>query len=350
MPAAPLYYKPLIDASVMSTPLGKSTVGDVAATQLGFAYARAEDGTPQIAPLTKPAHELAASAAKDAVAATLTGISTLVAGRSGAKLGQVKLALDEAGYVANRTLTTMGNHPEWLDTADIEQASRVTSGIVEQVAKDSQHALAGYAGGTLDLGAPVTGALSKSWQGKQPVTIDEAAVVGYHVGREIEKSVTSTAPDSTSPLHWIDDATAEVLALWPGSVSRTAGALGIKGDGAKVEEIAGKWRAQSVTDSPNADANKSLHGLLVLAGVDATNPEHLPRARKLLQQADLEQVPATIAAGIVEFNRLDPARVEWVAARIHDVGARPGNVGGLAAEIDLLRRPPIPLAAPPPGD
>ena len=354
MPTAPLYYTPLVLAAVQSTSLGVTaegkpgpTIADAADKQVNFALPRGEDGTRSIAPGTTAALEFVKTPMRDGIAATMNGVMALVDSRKGSQLAQVNLAVSEDGYIANRTLTTLGNHPNMLDTASPDEASKIAANLASEISKDPDHTTANYAGGTLDIGPGVSALIVKSWE-KKPVTPIEAAQVGVHVGREIEKSVTPTAPDTTSSLQWIEDATATTLSLWPGAVANTARTLGFETDWAQVDQIAAGWRADVLQDSSaKGRAVVSLQGLLALAGVEMNNAKAADRVAALLQGVPLNQVPASLATGIAEQFKLPADKVDWLAGRIIEVGGHPGNVGGLKAELDQLQAPPVAPPAPP---
>lgn len=339
MPTAPLFYRPLLDAQFRATAVGDTTIGAASRTQPSFAYGVSSDtGKPAFAPRTEGGEALAKSDMGAAASGTLAGIASLLEGRVGSRLAQVGFSTDPSSYVASRALVALANHPELFDTASPDQAASIGANMVSQLARESGSRLAAYSGGALDISPDVTGVLAKAWK-KQPVAVDEAVAVGYHVGRELERAVTPLPADAQTRLQWIEDATAETLALWPGTVSRTAAALGVTADAAKVEELAGQWRQLALTQGGNAGANRALGALLTLAGVDLARIEDRQRADAVLQQRPLDEVPGALATAIADNLKLAPDRTGWIAGRIVETGGEPGNVGGLAAELVALAKP-----------
>lgn len=340
MPSAPLYYAPLVHAHIAATPIGKTTFGDAVNAQANFQLAKNEDGSLAITPASLGAQNLVKGPpGKDGVPQAIGGLVALMSGRPGARLSEVRLSEDALGYVANRTITFFGKHPDVLDTASPEQAVDIARKVATDIEKEAAQAGTRIADGTLDVSPEVTAVLKKNWAGKDPLSAAEALTVTSQVNREVERATSPLPPDATSTrLQWLEEASQQTLALWPGASTRTAQALGLKVDPKELEAAAAAGAKQLAGDG---GANQSLQGLLTLAGVNAANAGHAQQATALLQSTDLEQVPLVLGSRIVEVMKLPAERAEWVASRILEVGGHPGNVGGLAAELrELSRKPP----------
>lgn len=339
MPSGPLFYPPLVDAYAKSVPVGDVPAVDRAAAQVNFAVAPKEPGgEKQLAPLTKAAEALVG--AKDGAAAVLTtigGLDKLHSSRAGAAAIQLfKLAEDDAGYVANRTVTLVDSHKEDFEYSDLEQASAQGKDFARQALGELQSNVnARFSGNTLDLGPKLAATLRKSWKG-EAIAAEEAMLFGVNVARELERAVTPLPPDKAHRvLQWVEDGTVDLLSVWPGHLGATVAAAGIKTDPKAFAKLEPEVRA-AVLGGQNADSNRALAGVLGLAGVDANKADQREQAAKLLQEVPLEQVPVSLAKGIIEHRKLPADKLEWLAGRIVDLGGRPGNVGGLAAELAAM--------------
>lgn len=331
MPSAPLFYKPLLDAQARSAPVGDEIVHDVEARQVNFAFVKHPDGEQSIKPTTLGAAALGQSDAKAAVEKTFTGLNDFVKARGGV-LDGIKLAVDDAGWIANRTGTTIDKHPEVFDELDLEQAARIGRSWAQQAEEElGSHMEARVTNGTLDVGPNISRILSTLWSGKAPKTTDEdAAVVGVNVGRELERTTSPVPADSElGPLKWLEDATVETLALWPGTAAAVAGAAGMTFDAAAVDKLVAPTRDKVMSQGPT----KALAGVLALAGIDTKASAQRADAIKLLQGATLDAVPGSLGAAIAAHHKLPGEKANWVAQRILDSGGNPQNIDGLAAQL-----------------
>lgn len=355
MPSAPLFYQPLIRAQIASTKIGESTIGDAIERNANFAFLPPPEGSDQrdIKPMTKTAEQVAQSPLGEKLVATMTAIEGLQQATQGSQLlTGIKLAVDDEGWIANRVETMLDNHPDLLDSADMEGATKVALQLAEQaraeLAADPGMKLSG---GTLEIAPKGTVAFEKLWIGEQPLSTDEQAFMGVTLGRELQHAVTPAPADTTSTIQWVEDGTAEMLALWPGAATKVAQALGLADtpEGATaLEATVNEWRNQALTATPSAQGNQSLMALLGAAGIDGSADTARDAAFQVLQGTELGGVPGSIAAALVGANKLPEEATGYIAGRIVETAGVPGNVTGLIAELDHLNQPPQPPTEPPP--
>jgi hypothetical protein len=261
----------------------------------------------------------------------------------------VKLASDAPGWIANRTSTDIDKHPEVFDSIDLEQAYKVGESWTKQAEDELHRGMHARAtGGTLDLGPELTRTLQKHWSGKEPLTDDEAALAGVSVAREVERVTSPVAPgEDLGPRQWLEDATVEALALWPGAASATAKAMGMQFDEAAVEKIVAPARQDALAGGPV----KALAGVLGLAGLDPNAADQRGKAVQLLQGAALDAVPLSLGEAVAAYQKLPEDKAEWIATRILDSAGNPRNIEGLAAQLREMTAPAPPPAepAPPPA-
>lgn len=345
MPSAPLVYAPLIQAQIKSTQIGDTSIGAVADKQIRVVIDRSAEGPPRLQATTTAIEKLDAST-QAGLEQTINGVNLLVNGRAGVWLDEVNVATDPLGAVVNRTETALRTRPEHLDAVmfdDIPQAVRTVAGRQQQV---PGLASATFQDGTLQIGPGAAAVLNKAWA-KQPVAADEAAAVAIALGKAVEQSVTPVTPRTEAPLQsyaWLEDGINSSIAMWPGTVGQRAQSFGLTADPAKVDEAAAGVRAASLASDP---AHRSVYGLLQLAGVNPDDPAHVPAAMKLLQEQPLEAVPGALAKGIAGNFKLPDDRHEWIANRIGELHGAPGNVEGLAAQLEKIAaaRTPVPPTA-----
>lgn len=348
MPTAPLYYRPLVDAAIRSTPIGSTHVAAAIDRQVDFAFVAPAPGAErQIVPLTSAAAAAGNSALRPGIEASLTGLTALTDARRGAQLNGIKLSLDDEGYVANRALSVLDANPQLLDMDSPDQAAQRMAQLMQQVAGGRRDA--SIDGGVLGLPPALAGVLVKQWQGKEFVTGEEAAGISSSINRQIEVAVLTSqrggGAAAGSTMSWIDEAGVDALALWPGKTSRMSQALGLTTDPLLVEKAASQLRAGAAA-APHMDA---LMRVLKLADVDVAMPELHDEAVSLLQGSAPH---VALAERIIARKALPADKAGWLAGRLLDVGGRPGNVEGLEAEIARLVAPapgasvPVPDPAP----
>src|SRR4051812_47464306 len=113
MPAAPLFYTPIMQAQIRSIPVGESTLGAIEDAQLRFSKTDGPNG-PTLVPETLASQQAAQGEQALQVAGTVSNIMGLVDGRKGAQLTRVTFAADDDAFVVNRTRTYIDDHPELL--------------------------------------------------------------------------------------------------------------------------------------------------------------------------------------------------------------------------------------------
>jgi len=353
MPSAPLYYQPLVRAKIETTPLGDSTLYDARQNQFNFSFSKAP-GSDQymINPETPMATKLAQSDFAPVLAQYLTGVENLQKAMPGSKaLEGIQIARDDSGWIANRVETFLRNHPEALDTASPDQAGEIAKNLIQQAGKELE-ARPGMmlSGATMEVAPDIAAVLEKHWIGESPLSTEEATALGVKTMRELQHAVTPTPPDAQTPLQWIENASAELLATWPGSVSKTVEALGVKADAAAVDKLAGEWRKEITTSAPHAEGARSVSALLGVAGISPDDAAARDAAFQALQANPLEGVPLGIAQAIVGNAKLPEEASGYLAGRIAETGGTDGNIKGLLAEIEAMRQSvPAPAPAPAPG-
>ncbi len=331
MPTAPLFYQPLVMARVQTTQVGKANVIDSFNQQqklIGEAYQN---------PKFRPA-----------IDGIVTGFTKLQEQLPNSRtLETPQFAFDDEGYVANRVMTTMRLHPNLFDTASPDQAAEIGAKLVEEAKKElGEDRIMRAAGDTLEFTPRATLMLKHAWEGNE-LDSDSVAELGINAARELQRSVTPLEPDATHPtLQWIEDATANALGMWDGVAAETASALGLKADPAKVAKSVEAYRSWFATKNPQAASHiSSLGALLGSAGISGSDDKAAAAAFQVLQGGPLDGVPASIAQGIVGYNTLPPDAKDYIAGRIVETTGSSGNVKGLLAEIELMKRP-VPVDPP----
>jgi outer membrane biosynthesis protein TonB len=333
MPSAPLFYQPLVQARVLATKIGDTTVFDAQKVQSETINKAYQD------PKFRPKMD-----------AIMRGFEGLQAELPGSKtLDNIQFAFDETGYVANRIGTTLRLHQEMFDTASPDQAAEMGAKLVIEAQKElAENPGMRAVGDTLEVAPDVTFLLKQHWEGND-LSAGDAAYVGVTASRELQRAVTPLAPDATHPtLQWVEDASMWMLGMWPGAASRTAAAIGLKADGAEIEKLVDGWRQNMDQVEPKvAQPIRSLNAVLGAAGITGSDDAARAAAFQVLQSTPLEGVPAGIAQGIVATNELAPDKAGYFAGRIVETGGTAGNIAGMLAEIELMKRPPP--VEPPPG-
>jgi hypothetical protein len=332
MPTAPLFYQPLVQARVLATPIGDTTVFDAQKVQAELTQENYKKFGP----------------AMDGI---LRGFENLQGGMPGSKtLDVIQFSYDDSGYLANRVATTMRLHPEMFDAASPDQAAEMGAKLVEEANKElATNPGMRAVGDTLEVAPDVTHILRKHWEGAEPLHAEEAAYLGVTASRELQRAVTPLAPDATHPqLQWIEDATAWKLGMWQGAASSTIKALGVKADAAEVEKVVDGWRTNMQAVEPKVVGPlDSLTRLLAVAGVKGTDDASRIAAYQMLQGTPLDGVPAGMASAIVGAQQLPADKAGYIGGRIVETGGSQGNITGLLAELELMKRPP---GTPPPGN
>lgn len=332
MPSAPLFYQPLVHARVLATPIGETDVFEAQKVQSELTQKNYKEYGP----------------AMDGI---LRGFEGMQAQMPGSKtLDVIQFSYDDAGYIANRVATTLRLQPQLFDTASPDQAAEMGAKLVQDAQKELENNPGMRAvGDTLEVAPDITHIMRKHWEGKQPLHAEEAGYLGVSASRELQRSVTPLEPDATHPqLQWIEDATAWKLGMWPGMVSKTVAALGIKADAAEVEKLVDGWRSDMQPIEPKViEPIASLTALLGEAGIAGTDDAARVAAYQVLQGTPLEGVPAGIAQSIIATNKLPEDKTGYVASRIVETGGTAGNISGLLAELELMKRPP---PVQPPGE
>lgn len=333
MPTAPLFYQPLVLARVQSAKIADTTVVDSFNQQqklINEAYSN---------PKFRPA-----------IDGLVNGFTKLQEGMPGSRtLEKPQFSFDENGYIANRVMTTMRLHPNLFDSASPDQAAEIGAKLVEEAKKElGENPGMRAVGDTLEVAPDVTRLLQKHWEGGE-LSAGDAAYLGVTATRELHRAVTPLEPDATHPqLQWIEDGTAWMLGMWPGAVSKTAAALGLKADGKEVEKIVDAWRKDMQSVEPKVVGPlASLTAILNAAGISGSDEAAGAAAYQVLQGSPLEGVPVGIAQALVGHNKLPVDKAEYLASRIVETTGSPGNVAGLIAEIELMKQPPP--VEPPPG-
>ncbi len=333
MPTAPLFYQPLVMARVQTAKIADSTVID--SFQAGQKQINEAYQNPKFRP---------------AIDGIVAGFTRLQEDLPGSKtLEQPQFAFDDNQYIANRVMTTMRLHPNLFDATSPDQAAEMGVKLVEEAKKElTENPGMRAVGDTLEVAPDVTRLFQKHWEGNE-LGVGDVAYLGVTASRELQRAVTPLEPDSTHPqLQWIEDSSAWLLGMWPGAASKTAAALGLKGDGKEVEKIVESWRGDMQSVEPKVVGPlKSLTGLLGAAGIPGTDEAAGAAAFQVLQSTPLEGVPAGIAQSIVGFNKLPADKAEYLSGRIVETTGSPGNIAGLLAEIELMKQPPP--VDPPPG-
>jgi hypothetical protein len=333
MPSAPLFYQPLVQARVLATKIGDTTVFDAQRATSDAVNKAYQD------PKFRPKMD-----------AIMRGFEGLQAELPGSRtLDSIQFAFDDAGYIANRIGTTLRLQQGLFDTASPDQAAEIGAKLVIEAQKElAEQPGMRAVGDTLEVDPDVTFLLKQHWEGNDLGAV-QAAYVGYTASRELQRAVTPLAPDATHPtLQWVEDASMRMLGLWPGAASRTAAAIGIKADGVQVEQIIDGWRQNMDEFEPKMEQPiRSLTAILGAAGITGTDDAARAAAFQVLQSTPLEGVPAGIAQGIVATNELAPDKAGYFAGRIVETGGTAGNIAGMLAEIELMKRPPP--VDPPPG-
>ncbi|MCW2927250.1 MAG: hypothetical protein JWM86_1218 [Thermoleophilia bacterium] len=336
MPTGPLFYQPLVHARVMATPIGDTTVFGAQKVQTDLTNKAYEN------PKFKPAMD-----------GILRGFEGLQAGLPGSKsLDVIQFSFDDAGYVANRVSTAMRLHPELFETASPDQAAEIGAKLVQEgQAELKENPGMKAVGDTLEVAPDVTHLFRSHWEGERPLQGEEVAYLGVTAARELQRAVTPLEPDATHPkLQWIEDSTAWLMGMWPGAAAKTAAALGIKSDAAKVEEVVSGWRGNMEAVEPKVVAPlRSLSALLGAAGISGGDDAARDAAFSILQSTPLDGVPAGIAQSIVAKQELPKEQAGYVGDRIVETGGTEGNIRGLLAELELMKRP-VPVDPPGSGD
>jgi len=348
MPSGHLYLPQLVDAYARSAklnvpgPKGEPPTPiaavDYAAKQVNWTFKTDEKGAKQLADATDAAKALARDERlAPGIERTLTGLHALHDARKGAAgIGELKMATDEAGFVANRSMTLVDNHFDKFEYKNLEEAYAGGEAFAAQAEKELPRG-AVFSGKALDLAPAHTATLKKAWEGKKPLTPEEVFRFGKDVARELERAVTPLPPESSvkPEFQWYEDSTIDVLHAWTGNIAATAKAAGLEADPKALAKLEGAYRGEML----QVPENQALVKVLDLAGIDAANPEHRSRATGLLQDVTLDAVPASLAGGIIEARHLPPDKADWLTGRLLDLGGRPGNVDGLRAELEKI--PPI---------
>jgi hypothetical protein len=332
MPSTTLYYRPLLDAAIRGVPIGKAELGDHAASAATFAFVPTPSGENRAVPQTKAAEELIPNdASAKAVAATFTGIESLLQGRAGAQaLAGISISPTAEAYIANRTLKHVASHPDVLATASPDEAAQISLKLAG-AAEEELNAGRGVAlsAGTLDIAPEHAAVLKRVWSGVEPATAGEAAKLSREVSREIERRISPLPEDHQhQTLQWVEDATLDVLSTWRGHVGAVATKLALGADPGEVEKAAAGAREEVIA----AGGGRSLAKLLGMATVDVDNPEHRAAAISLLQDVPLEAVPNALGT-VIGAAAKQPDKSEWISGRIVETGGIPGNVDGLGAQL-----------------
>ena len=358
MPNAPLFYQPIVMARVAMTALGSSTVGETYDSQVNVKLDANKAGGYDVSPATAGAKEFLAGENGAKLNDMVQGMANLQHAMPGSTpLRGFQIATNESGWAANRVMTALSNHPDLLDGASPDQAERITAGLITSATKE----LAGNpgmmtSGGVVEVAPNLVPTLAKHLLDPTPLTAPEAALLTAQTSFALHQAVTPLPPDTQSKGQWIEDATDNLLAMWPGASTRTAAALGIKVDAKELEAAATAMRTEFFKSDPAGPASGSMVALLGAAGIDPAKDTAYDAAYQVLQGGPLESVPGGIAQAIVGHGKLDPAKTEYIAGRIVETGGSPGNVNGLLAELEAMRggaggpKPePGPEPAPAPG-
>jgi hypothetical protein len=228
-------------------------------------------------------------------------------------------------------------------------AARMAAGLITKLESEYAARNGGdleLVGDTLMVAPETSSFIGKQLTAPETVSAKEAASFSALVNREMQRAVTPPGPGS-APVAWLEDATAQLLSVWPGSIEATAALLGMKADAVEIAAAAGEVRAATLTGPAQQGVN-SLSRLLRSAGLDATSTGARESAFELLQRAPVEAVPGAIAQAIVGTNDLDPTKTEYLAGRIIETGGSEGAVSGLIAELSGLAKAPTPPTPPVP--
>lgn len=207
---------------------------------------------------------------------------------------------------------------------------------------------------------------------------------------ELEKKSQENPFAAMKPINWLEEGTADTLALWPGRIQQVGARMGVPTlstlpepempDEKLMSMIVGftqrkgrllpeertfldTWAKEKFNATPKSDLDRvqllgmtmtggknypvhidAMQRLLKLANIDPEKPQDYAAAESLLQGAPITRIPGRIADAIIKNNNLDPAIREQVRVKIRDTGTdimtNPMGVEERIAEIEALVKPP----------
>lgn len=429
---APQPTRPIL-ASVLATPwiaeqkVSKGTFGEVAADALQFAF----EGTGpmdqrRIVPQGRDAADLLTGSKGAAVERALRGIASTVNGSEArSSFAGISLARSQREFQVNSALSYLeGRTP--MSAAFSTEATKLSKlAVHDALAMGAQvgKIAAAQAPGWVNFGPFATrqllrlaGSSGDSAPARDALLGTFIAGLGAH-----EPHHTTTPPrmadlvkksalewpskdpaadaaaakadpfGSLKPVNWLEEATAETLANWPGRLQATGKKMGVatlpalpepgeppddvmmaimntqmNGNRFTGEDraVVDAWAKSTYGVTPRADLDRlqlvglqltgmgsypthhhAMQTLLAMGGIDPKAPASYGAARDLLQGTTITRVAGQLADRIIETNGVDPGKREQLRTMIRDVGTRimqdPDDARArMVAIMDLVGLPP----------
>lgn len=190
---------------------------------------------------------------------------------------------------------------------------RLISSLLSLYAREtSAHSLAWYdtRSGWITIGPEIATVVRQHVVAPDDVTAEESIFAAYVLQHELEHAISPSHDEDYARLQWVEEGTADVLALWPGAAAATAEAMGMPYP-ERYEQ-----RAYATRRGGYPEWTTSLRLLVRAAGIDDSDPKSLKSAISLLQGPELPDVPAEIASAIVAEQGLAPGRSAGLRRRI----------------------------------
>lgn len=250
---------------------------------------------------TAPAVQLFDGPRRDRATEVLHGMQRILEDRGGLVEG-ISFARTRGGVEAAAISGIVEEYPTTGFTSKADQA------IIRYVLRDIATSLASGTYAWYDnrfqqivFGPEISKGVLRWIEAPDTTTPAQNLFTAYVVRHELEHAVTPRG-DSHGKLDWMEEATADVIARWPGAAAETASELGMtypkRFDKLAYETDRGGYPAYV----------KTMRVLVAATGIDPTDPKQLDDVYELLQERELRDVPREIAARIAKRNQLTTAQ------------------------------------------
>lgn len=262
--------------------------------------------------------------------AFLHGLQRLMDERKGYAHG-VSLSMSHDGFMANWVVVFVENGVFNYATTDEQMRYLVAIAVETADVIGESYAWFQFDSSWIVVGPELSRPLATYFRSPKSLSTREAMTIAMVVRHELEHTVSA---GGTTPrrLVWMEEGTADVIALWPGAAATTARELGLPYPKRALDK---PW-SRFTLHSGYARWAATLRILVELGGVRPGLARDLDEVEDLLQDEPVARVPGVLAKAIADEQGLAPKDAAWIERRIRALDGSPRKARAL--ERDVRRR------------
>lgn len=316
------------DAWVRRIPIGNSTFGRLLVQQDRFEIeGNGNMVSRSISADTPSAAKLLDGRPRARTLRFLHGLQRVLDDRN-AYIGGVSLSRSEDGFNANYLAIFVQDGSFDRYTRTLAEQRWAVKMLLRQRAVEDVLAWFQHESRWIVIGPEISQPLERALRNPASVSPRKQLRIAYVLHHEIEHSVTTfdgryESGHRAFQMRWLEEASADTLARWPGVAAQTARELGLR-----YPKRAKRLAYDKIERNASGynDLVFAMRRLLTLGGVDVNDPKALSRVERLLQSTTVEDTPARLARAIVKHQGLRSSRGAAIAEGIRRLDADPANV------------------------